>query len=72
MQSLKCALPRHAMCVVDRFKIEMGPHRNMGLDNVHDIKKQNTNSQIYEFKVLQNVSKMKKQGLKCFLKHLNK
>ena len=53
MQSLKCALPRHAMCVVDRFKIEMAPHRNMGLDKVRDIKKQTTNSPIHEFKVLQ-------------------
>ena len=38
MQSLKYALPRHAMCVVDRFKIEMGPHRNIGLDDVVKIK----------------------------------
>ena len=27
-----------------------------------------TNSPIHQFKVLQNVSKMKKQDLKCFLK----
>ena len=32
------------------------------------LRHQKTNSPIHEFKVLQNIFKMKKQGLKCFLK----
>ena len=34
-------------------------------------KNETTNSPIHEFKVLQNVFKMKKQGLKCFFKVIN-
>ena len=51
---------------------KVAPQQDVSINLFVTSKKRNhefSNSPIHEFKVLQNVSKMKKQGLKCFLKY---